>query len=269
MYRALITLLAGASFSLSLPAQKVPSPQDTVLTPPAQVQRPEPPSPTATARELELAGDRLREQKLYADATDYYEAALKRGGDTAVIRNQEGIAKLMMVHLDDARKDFERAVKLDREYPEAYNNLGVVFYYKKNFKRAIKEYDKAVKLRDESASFHSNLGSAYFARKEYEQANAQYQRALDIDPDIFERRSTNGIALHLMSAEDRAKFDYVLARMYARQSNFDRALLYLRKAIEDGYKKMNEVYSDNEFAALRKDPRFNELMTAKLPRIRQ
>src|SRR5438105_14795323 len=115
MYRALITLLAGASFSLSLPAQKVPSPQDTVLTPPAQVQRPEPPSPTATARELELAGDRLREQKLYADATDYYEAALKRGGDTAVIRNQEGIAKLMMVHLDDARKDFARAVKLDRE----------------------------------------------------------------------------------------------------------------------------------------------------------
>src|SRR5207248_544006 len=200
-------------------------------TPPAQVQRPEPPSPTATARELELAGDRLREQKLYADATDYYEAALKRGGDTAVIRNKEGIAKLMMVHLDDARKDFERAVKLDREYPEAYNNLGI----------------------------------AFFARKEYEQANAEYQRAIDIDPDIFERRSSNGIALHLMSAEDRAKFDYVIARMYARQSNFDRALLYLRKAIEDGYKKMNEVYTDNEFAALRKDPRFNELMTAKLP----
>jgi tetratricopeptide (TPR) repeat protein len=265
----MVLLFAAASFSVSVAAQKVPSPQDTVLTPPAQVQRPEPPSPTASAHDLEMAGDRWREEKLYADAIDYYEAALKRGGENAVIRNKLGIAKLMMVHLDDARKDFERAVKLDREYPEAYNNLGVVFYYKKNFKRAIKEYDKAVKLRDESASFHSNLGSAYFARKQYEQANAEYQRAMDIDPDIFERRSSTGIALHLMSAEDRAKFDYVIARMYAKQSNFDRALLYLRKAIEDGYKKVNEAYTDSEFAALRKDPRFNELMAAKLPAIPQ
>jgi len=88
MYRGIFIMLACASFSLCIAAQKVPSPQDTVLTPAGQVQRPEPPSPTASARELELAGDRLREQKLYADADDYYVAVLKRCGDNAVVRNK-------------------------------------------------------------------------------------------------------------------------------------------------------------------------------------
>ena len=51
--------------------------------------------------------------------------------------------------------------------------------------------------------------------------------------------------------------------MYAKSGNFDRALQYLRKAMEDGYKEIDDVYKDQEFASLRKDPRFTELMTSK------
>jgi hypothetical protein len=40
-------------------------------------------------------------------------------------------------------------------------------------------------------------------------------------------------------------------------------LHYLKKAMEEGYKDINNVYKDNEFSDLRKDPRFTELMAAK------
>jgi len=43
----------------------------------------------------------------------------------------------------------------------------------------------------------------------------------------------------------------------------DRSLEYLRKAMEDGYKDMKNVYKDAEFAELRKDKRFTELMASK------
>jgi hypothetical protein len=40
-------------------------------------------------------------------------------------------------------------------------------------------------------------------------------------------------------------------------------LHYLKKAMEEGYKDIKDVYKDNEFSTLRKDLRFTELMAAK------
>lgn len=209
-----------------------------------------------------MRGDELRQQKAFLDAIDYYRAALSKQ-KTCVLYNKIGIAELQLQRLSDARKDFGRAIKMDKKYPEAYNNLGVVYYQSKKYGKAVKEYKKALALRDESASFHSNLGSAYFSQKNFQLAAIEYHRALQLDPDIFERNSKGGVSAQLQSPEDRAHFAYVIAKMYAQVGNFDRSLLYLRRAMEDGYSGIQGVYKDQEFAKLREDPRFTELMTAK------
>jgi len=87
--------------------------------------------------------------------------------------------------------------------------------------------------------------------------------ALNLDPDIFERTSRAGVQAMLPSPQDKARYDYVLAKLYAKSGVTDRSLHYLRKAMEDGYKDISNVYKDTEFAELRKDPRFVELMAAK------
>jgi pentatricopeptide repeat protein len=55
----------------------------------------------------------------------------------------------------------------------------------------------------------------------------------------------------------------MVAKMYAKAGNVDQSLEYLRKAMENGYKKINEVYTDQEFATLRTDKRFEELMAQR------
>ena len=245
-----------------LPAAFAQTETSTVMTP-QQLRRAEPPPPDATVEQLESSGDSFREQKMFSDAMDYYKAALAKGPRTAVLYNKLGIAEMQLTRLSDAQKDFERAIKLNKQFPEAYNNLGVVHYIRKKYKNAIKEYTKAVELRAESASFHSNLGTAYFARKEFEKANAEYIRAMQLDPEIFERRSQGGISAHLSSPEDRAHFDYVMAKLFAKNGYSDRSLEYLRKAMEEGYSKINDVFRDAEFAELRKDKRFSDLMAQR------
>ena len=257
-----LVLLTLSSLTFLVPAFAQTQIDSNTVTP-QQLRRAEPPPPNATAAELEQRADSLREQKMFSDALDYYRAAIAKGTRTADLYNKQGIAELQLTRLDDARKDFERAIKLKKDFPEAYNNLGVTYYLRKKYKNAIKEYDKAVKLREDSASFHSNLGTAYFARKEYETANTEYIRAMEIDPAIFDRRSQGGVSAQLSSPEDRAHFDYVMAKLFAKSGNADRSLQYLRKAMEEGYSKIDNVYKDAEFAELRKDKRFTELMAAR------
>lgn len=251
-----LTFLAGPK----LHAQAPPSEQVQVGWPSAR--RAEPPAASATAEELESRGDQLRTEKAYLDALDYYRAASAKK-QSASIYNKAGITELLMQRYKESRKDFERAIKADRQHADAHNNLGVIHYIRKNYGKAIKQYQEALKLRPDGASFYSNLGAAYFSKRDFERASVAYNQAVQLDPDIFERTSHAGVQAQMSSPDDRAHFDYVVAKLYAKAGNADRSLQYLRKAMEEGYKAINDVYKDAEFTELRKDPRFTELMASR------
>jgi len=263
---SLSCVLILAAFSASpLQAQSLPSEQVQIGPPP--MRRAEPPAAGASSEELEKRGDELRGEKDYLDAIDYYRGALVKDPASAPIHNKAGITELMLQRYNDAKRDFERAIRLDHEDADAYNNLGVIFYLEKKEGKAIKQYEKALTLRQDSASFYSNLGAAYFSRKDFDKASEAYSQAAKIDPDIFDRSSHNGIAAQMQSPEDRAHFDYVLAKLFAKAGDSDRSLLYLRRAMEEGYKGIDGVFKDAEFAGIRKDARFTQLMASRPPAI--
>jgi tetratricopeptide (TPR) repeat protein len=246
---------------LTLPSQAQSTEQLEVGPPP--LHRVDPPAPGASPEELEQRGDDLRMEKNFIDAIDYYQAALRDAPGSASVLNKIGICQLMMQHYRDAKKSFEHSIRADRNHADAYNNLGVTYYATHNNSGAIKQYEKAISLRDDAASYYSNLGTAYFGKRQFEKAIECYARAAQLDPDIFDRSSHAGVQAKLPSPVDRAHYDYVLAKMYARAGVADRSLHYLKKAMEDGYSDIKNVYKDDEFSTLRKDPRFAELMAAK------
>jgi len=168
-----------------------------------------------------------------------------------------------MADLDSARKYYERAIKTDPQYSEAINNLGTIYYARKSYRRAISEYKKALRISPESASAWANLGSAYFARKNYESASEAYQHALSIDSEVFERHSTTGSTVQERSIGDRAKFHYYLARTYAKAGRNADAIVYIRKALEEGFKEREKFTQEPEFAGLRDDPEFKQLMATE------
>ena len=222
-----------------------------------------PPPWDASPQELEAKGDELRAVKAPADALDYYRAALEKTPkkQRSVLYNKCGIAELQLSRFDDAQRDLINAIKRDKKNSEAINNLGVTYFFRGNYKKAIKIYEKAIELNPTSAAFHSNLGRAYFAHKDYDQAGQEYAKALDIDPDIFSRESPGGMIARM--PQEKGLLSFVLAKLLAGHGKIDESLLYLRRAMDEGYKDFNKVYSEPEFAKLIKDPRFTEMMNAR------
>lgn len=258
-----VSFLILCVFALSSASRAQASHSEQVQIKPPLLRSIDPPAPDATANDLENRADQLRSGKLYLDALDYYRAAMAKRPNSASLLNKIGITELMMQRYREARKSFDQSIKVDRKFADAYNNRGVVLYEEKRYGSAVKEYRRAIALDSASASFFSNLGAALFAKREFEPAVVAYQRAVELDPDVFERTSRGGVQAQLPSPGDRAHYDYTVAKLYAKMGYSDRSLEYLRKALEEGYKDFNNVYKDAEFAGLRKDKRFTELMAAK------
>jgi tetratricopeptide (TPR) repeat protein len=140
----------------------------------------------------------------------------------------------------------------------------VVYYEEASFAKSIRNYAKAILLDNNEAVFYSNRAAALFAKKEFAKASMDYAKAVELDPDILERSERGGgVQARLPSPQDRAHYDYVLAKLYARNGMPERSLHYLRRAMEDGYRDIKDVYKDAEFSTVRNDPRFAELMASK------
>lgn len=231
--------------------------------------QPAPPPLPAPDLTPEKRADIYMARKMYREAAETYQEALKGSPKSAILYNKLGIAYHQQIQLDLARRYYERSIRLDKGYPEAVNNLGTVYYAQGGYRRAISSYKKALKLSPDSASIHSNLGTAYFARKKFKEASEEYLIALKLDPEIFERRSSFGSLLQERSVQDRARFHYYLAKTYAASGYPDRALVYLRKALEEGLKDKEKIPQEAEFAALKDNPEFQQLVAANIPAIPQ
>lgn len=206
----------------------------------------------------ETRGDIYMARKMYREAIEAYKPGAQK---SALLANKTGIAYHQLLDLQNAKKYYEKAIKLDPKYAEAINNLGAVYYAAKSYRRAVEQYKRALRYAPDAASIYSNLGTAYFARKQYPEASVAYEHALALDPEVFEKRSSGaGTVLQERSVEERAKFHYYIAKTYAKKGSNELAIQYIRKALEEGFKERDKFIKEPEFAALQENQEFKQLL---------
>jgi tetratricopeptide (TPR) repeat protein len=223
-------------------------------------------APDKPAITPELRGDIFMAKKQYREAIEAFHLG---SPNDPVLYNKSGIAYHQLQQLDNALKSYQQAVRLKKDYVEAINNIGTVYYARKNFRRSISYYKRAIKIAPQeprAASIYSNLGTAYFARKQYKDATDAFETALSLDPEVFEHRSNFGVLLEERNVEERAKYHYYVAKMYAKNGRTELALQYLRKALEEGFKDKKQIEKDPEFASMRDLKEFKDLMALE-PRV--
>jgi tetratricopeptide (TPR) repeat protein len=207
----------------------------------------------------ETRGDLLMMRHQYMQALGEYAKVPKT---SAEIWNKMGVAYHHMFAIEEAKRDYTRALSLKPDMADALSNLGSIYFNLKDYRRAEKYYRRALKVRPVSAVVYHNLGMLYFVRGKVSQGAQALRRALQIDPTALERDTDQSIAEPL-TQQDRARESYCLAQLLAEQGQYDRALEYLHKAFDEGFNDRKRLAGDPAFSAMRGSTVFAQLVAEK------
>ena len=107
--------------------------------------------------------------------------------------------------------EFNRAIRLEPGYAEAYRDRGYAYFYAGKNARAIEDYSQAIRL-DLKTTLHGPSpyllrGFSWVYERKYEKAIEDYNRIIDLEPENAVAWYNRGIAYKLLGKEARAKAD--------------------------------------------------------------
>ena len=211
------------------------------------------------AKTAELKGDLAGIHKNYSAAVLDFVTAIHFTPHNASLYNKLGIAELQMRDHGAASKAFKNALKYDTNNAAAYNNLGALAYLDKKYNPAIKYLKQALALDESNASAHLNMAESWAGLGQMDRAMTEYARALELNADILSD-SQEGVIAQVKTPEQRARISYLIAKAYAKRGNVEGALEFLRRARDGGFKELNRVYADPDFATVVQDPRLQKIV---------
>jgi Tfp pilus assembly protein PilF len=199
----------------------------------------------------------------YEAAVAEFAQALDIHPNDATIHNKLGICHQRSQHFGEAEKEYQEALRINPSYADVWNNLGTLQYGRHNYKQAIKNYQQAINIykKGESAkpglaTAYKNLGSAYFASNRFDDGYEAFQNAYRLDPTILEAPATFAVDL---PGESVARQAFYFAKIYAANGLIEQALVFLRRAFEQGFSDIDRIVNDPDFKAVVADPGYQQL----------
>ncbi|MBO1349440.1 MAG: tetratricopeptide repeat protein [Hormoscilla sp. GUM202] len=109
--------------------------------------------------------------------------------------NQLGIYYQGCKKLAEAAKQYEQAIALNPNYPEAICNLGAILQKQGKIAEAIGQYRQALAIKPDDPGAYNRMGTAWQEQGKLAEAIACYQKAIALKPDLASAYSNLGIAL--------------------------------------------------------------------------
>lgn len=123
-----------------------------------------------------------------------------------------GCSYLELGMYSEAVKYYQKAIKLESDFLEAFINLGVAYYQLGKYSKAIDAYEKALYLDPHSSSIYNKLGSAYIIHGRFSKALDSFKKATEIEPKNPVSHYNLGIAYYLNGERDAAFKEYAILK---------------------------------------------------------
>jgi hypothetical protein len=96
--------------------------------------------------------------------------------------------------VNEAIAEYREAIRINKDFVEAHNNLGANLAVKGQLNEAIAEFREAIRINKDCAEAHCNLGAALKNKGQLDAAIAAYREAIRINKDFAEAHNKLGHA---------------------------------------------------------------------------
>jgi protein O-GlcNAc transferase len=207
----------------------------------------------------EKRGDSFFARRMYEDAVIEYKKSVALDQYNASTLNRLGLVYHQSQKLPEAERYYREALKQNPFFLEVLNNIGTVEYARQRYDAALEQYDKALKIRPQSPTILLNKGACLFDMKRYEEAVKATQLAIEIDPKVMDKVAGFGTLIQTSRRSD-PMVSFYYATVYAAKGEKERAVSYLNRALDEGFKDFDKIKKEPSFVALAADEGFLKLM---------
>ena len=99
----------------------------------------------------------------------------------AAIYNNRGSISGVKEEWNSALQDFNRAIELDPNLPEAYLNRGLLYTTLEQWDNALQDFDRAIEIKPELDTTYIYRGYIYGLQKNFDKALTDLDRAISLD----------------------------------------------------------------------------------------
>lgn len=129
--------------------------------------------------------------------------------DPSIIYLYRGTSFVYKKSYDEAILDLNKAIVINGERYDAFNNRGLAFLYKTDYNNALADFNKALSLASSAAEAYQNRGLTYISLNRYDDAIADFNKALELQPASAPVYYHNrGMAFYEKQDFDNALLDY-------------------------------------------------------------
>jgi tetratricopeptide (TPR) repeat protein len=164
---------------------------------------------------------------------------------------------------DQAERMMQKALKIDKDFPAALNDLAYVDARNQQFAKAFAAMERYIVLLPREPNPHDSYGELLRMAGDYERSLKEYRLALQLDPDFVTSQLGLGDTYALMGDQEKARVEYDKAIRFAH-NEADRLTYSMQRAmtwVRDG--KFAEADKDFEEIAAMASAKEQDLQAAQ------
>jgi tetratricopeptide (TPR) repeat protein len=145
--------------------------------------------------------------KNYETPATYYDLSISTNPYSALALNDRGSLRYENQNFTGATEDFEKALKIRKDYAEAYVNLGTCKYAMKDYPGALADFNQATRFNATLFQAHLNKGNTFNQMGHPEKALNEFNAVLKLNPSFWQGYQLRGEIKAVLKEYDNALKD--------------------------------------------------------------